>query len=135
MDRGLIVRSWAPQLDVLCHPATGAFVTHCGWNSTLEAIAAGVPMLCWPLYAEQMFNKVLITEVMGVGVEIEGYMAGFIRAEEVEAKVRLVMESTEGRELRERVVARKNEAMAALGGGGSSQMSFARFLSDGERCR
>ncbi|XP_062220516.1 UDP-glycosyltransferase 88A1-like [Phragmites australis] len=131
-DRGLVVKSWAPQVEVLHHPATGAFVTHCGWNSTQEGIMAGIPMLCWPLYAEQKMNKVFMTEDMGVGVEMEGYRMGFIKAEEVEAKVRLVMESTEGRELKARVAARKKEAEAALEVGGSSQAAFLQFLSDVE---
>lgn len=129
-DRGLLLTSWAPQVDVLRHPSTSAFVTHCGWNSVLEAITAGVPMLCWPLYSEQMFNKVLMTEDMGVGVEMAGYAAGFIKAEEVEAKVRLVMESEQGRGLRARVAARKKEADAALAEGGSSQAAFAQFFLD-----
>jgi len=129
-DRGLVVKSWAPQVDVLNHPATGAFVTHCGWNSTMEGIMAGIPMLCWPLYAEQKMNKIVMTEDMGVGVEMEGYRAGFIKAEEVEAKVRLVMESKEGRELQARVVARKKEAEAALEVGGSSHAAFVQFLSN-----
>ncbi|CAL4922574.1 unnamed protein product [Urochloa decumbens] len=131
-DRGLVVRSWAPQVEVLRHPSTGAFVTHCGWNSTLEAIKEGVPMLCWPLYAEQLMNRVFITEDMGVGVEMEGYGVRFVKAEEVEKKVRLVMESEEGRRIRARAVARKKEAIAALEDGGSSQASFARFLFDVE---
>ncbi|KAG2540895.1 anthocyanidin 5,3-O-glucosyltransferase-like [Panicum virgatum] len=131
-DRGLVVRSWAPQVEVLRHPSTGAFVTHCGWNSTLEAISLGVPMLCWPLYAEQLMNKVFITEDMGVGVGMDGYRAGFVKAEEVEAKVRLVMESEseEGWVIRARAAARKKEAAAALEDGGSSRTSFARFLFD-----
>ncbi|GJM99739.1 hypothetical protein PR202_ga16868 [Eleusine coracana subsp. coracana] len=128
--RGIVVESWAPQTDVLRHPSTAAFVTHCGWNSTLEAITAGVPMLCWPLYAEQMLNKVLITEDMGLGLEMKGYKAGFITAEEVEAKMRLVLESEEGGELRKRIAARKEEAEMALQDGGSSQVAFAKFLSD-----
>ncbi|XP_062194992.1 anthocyanidin 5,3-O-glucosyltransferase-like [Phragmites australis] len=132
MNRGFVVKSWAPQVCVLHHPATGAFVTHCGWNSTLESITAGVPMLCWPLHAEQKMNKVFMTEDMGVAVEMEGYMTGFVSAEEVEAKVRLVMESEEGRELRARAVARRKEARAALDDGGSSQAAFVRFLSDVE---
>ncbi|VAH63633.1 unnamed protein product [Triticum turgidum subsp. durum] len=58
-DRGLVIKSWAPQVEVLRHRATGAFMTHCGWNSTLEGITAGLPLLCWPLYAEQKVNKAL----------------------------------------------------------------------------
>jgi len=117
-------------LDVLNHPATGVFVTHCGWNSTLEAIAAGVPMLCWPLAgAEQRMNKVFVTEDMGVGVEMEGYMAGFIKAEEIAGKVRLALDA-EGTRLRKRAVQLKKETQEALEDGGSSQAAFLRFLSD-----
>ncbi|KAL6845111.1 hypothetical protein ACP4OV_024606 [Aristida adscensionis] len=130
--RGLIVMSWAPQVEVLRHPATGAFVTHCGWNSIQEGFMAGIPMLCWPLYSEQKMNKVFMTEDMGIGVEMEGYATGFIKAEEVEVKVRLVMESEEGRELRTRVERCKKEAAAALEVGGSSQVAFLQFLSDVE---
>ncbi|KAG2600502.1 anthocyanidin 5,3-O-glucosyltransferase-like [Panicum virgatum] len=129
-DRGLVVKSWAPQVDVLNNPATGAFVTHCGWNSTMEGVMAGVPMLCWPLYAEQKMNKVFMTEDMGVAAEMEGHRTGFIKAEEVETKIRLVMESKEGRELQARVVARKKEAEAALEVGGSSHAAFVQFLSN-----
>lgn len=128
--RGLVLKSWAPQVDVLRHRATGAFVTHCGWNSVLEAVAAGVPMLCLPLYAEQKMNKVCMTQDMGVAVELEGYRAGFVKAEEVEAKVRLVIEGEDGRQLRARVAARREEAEAALEEGGSSRASFAQFLLD-----
>ncbi|WVZ68930.1 hypothetical protein U9M48_017802 [Paspalum notatum var. saurae] len=131
-DRGLVVTSWAPQADVLNHRATGAFVTHCGWNSTMEGLTAGVPMLCWPLYAEQKMNKVFMTEGMGVGMEMQGYDTGFVKAEEVEKKVRLVMESDVGKELKTRVAARKEEAEAALKDGGSSQAAFVQFLSDVE---
>jgi hypothetical protein len=49
--RGLVVKCWAPQVDVVRHRAAGAFMTHCGWNSTLEGIVAGLPLLCWPMYA------------------------------------------------------------------------------------
>uniref|UniRef100_A0ACD5VHD5 Uncharacterized protein n=1 Tax=Avena sativa TaxID=4498 RepID=A0ACD5VHD5_AVESA len=131
-DRGLVIKSWAPQVDVLRHRATGAFVTHCGWNSVLEAVSAGVPMLCWPLEAEQKMNKVCMTEEMGVAVELDGYMAGFVKADEVEAKVRLVIEGEDGRQLRARVAARKEEAEAALEEGGASRAAFVQFLLDVE---
>ncbi|XP_004969867.2 UDP-glycosyltransferase 88A1, partial [Setaria italica] len=134
--RGLVIKSWAPQVDVLGHRATGAFVTHCGWNSTLEAVAAGVPMLCWPLAAaEQKMNKVFITDDMGIGVEMEGYKAGFIRAEEIEAKVRLVLECKEGRELRKRAIELKKAAQEAMEDGGSSRAAFLQFLSDVKNLR
>ncbi|TKW16632.1 hypothetical protein SEVIR_5G312000v4 [Setaria viridis] len=126
--RGLVVPTWAPQVEVLRHPATGAFVTHCGWNSTLEAVTAGVPMVCWPMYAEQRLNKVFIAEGMGLGVVMEGYDQAMVKAEEVEAKVRLVMESQQGEELRERTAMAKDRAAAALEIGGSSTTALVDFL-------
>uniref|UniRef100_M8BET2 Anthocyanidin 5,3-O-glucosyltransferase n=1 Tax=Aegilops tauschii TaxID=37682 RepID=M8BET2_AEGTA len=94
--RGFVVKNWAPQAEVFRHGAVGAFVTHCGWNSVLEGIVSGVPMICWPLYAEQRMNKVHVVEEMKVGVAVEGYEEGQVKAEEVAAKVRLVMASEEG---------------------------------------
>ncbi|XP_073109738.1 probable UDP-glucosyl transferase 73B6 [Elaeis guineensis] len=67
---GLVVRGWAPQVAILEHKAVGAFLTHCGWNSVLEAAAAGVPMLTWPLVFEQFINERLVVEVMGVGKRV-----------------------------------------------------------------
>ncbi|KAK9286767.1 hypothetical protein L1049_015171 [Liquidambar formosana] len=69
-NKGLIIRGWAPQLLILEHPATGGFMTHCGWNSTTEGVSAGVPMITWPLGAEQFFNEKLITDVLRIGVKV-----------------------------------------------------------------
>uniref|UniRef100_A0ACD5X6F2 Uncharacterized protein n=1 Tax=Avena sativa TaxID=4498 RepID=A0ACD5X6F2_AVESA len=129
-DRGMVVGSWVPQAEVVRHEAVGAFVTHCGWNSTLEAIMSGLPMVCWPLYAEQAMNKVFMVEEMKIAVALEGYEAGMVKAEEVEAKVRLVMETEEGRKLRDTLVVAKKMALDAIGQGGSSQAAFAEFLTD-----
>ncbi|XBI15186.1 anthocyanidin 5,3-O-glucosyltransferase-like [Aegilops tauschii subsp. strangulata] len=129
-DRGLVVKLWAPQLDVLRHRATGAFVTHCGWNSVLESVTAGVPMLCWPLYAEQKMNKIFMVGDMGIAVEMVGWQQGLVKAGEVTGKVRLVMESEDGRELRMRVEAHKEGAAAACNDGGSSRLAFAQFMAD-----
>ncbi|KAF8733316.1 hypothetical protein HU200_014920 [Digitaria exilis] len=129
--RGLVLRQWAPQLAVLRHRAAGAFVTHCGWNSTLEGVAAGLPLLCWPLYAEQRMNRVRIVEDMGLGVEVAMDDDGKVEAEEVEKKVRWVMgESDEARKLRERAAAARERAAEAVEDGGPSDVAFGEFLKD-----
>nr|CAB3474174.1 unnamed protein product [Digitaria exilis] len=130
-ERGFVVRNWAPQSEVLRHRSIGAFVTHCGWNSVLEGIASGVPMICWPLYAEQRMNKMHMVEEMKVGVVMEGYEQGLVKAEEVETKVRLVMAPGEGDELRRRIVTAKEMAVDAReGGASSSDVAFNEFLAD-----
>ncbi|XP_074558476.1 anthocyanidin 5,3-O-glucosyltransferase-like [Curcuma longa] len=126
--RGMVVKSWAPQVDVLNHAAVGGFVTHCGWNSTLEAITAGVAMVAWPLYAEQRLNKVFLVDQMKLAVAMEGYDREMVTAEEVETKLRWVMESEGGMELRERAVAMKEKAAEARREGGSSQLSMLELI-------
>jgi UDP:flavonoid glycosyltransferase YjiC (YdhE family) len=127
-ERGMVVMNWAPQMEVLQHDAVGAFVTHCGWNSALEGIVSGVPMVCWPLYSEQRMNKVHMVEEMKVGVVVEGYEKELVKAEELEAKVRLVLESEEGKKLRERLVMAREMAVDALKDGGSSDVALDEFL-------
>ncbi|XP_047945384.1 7-deoxyloganetic acid glucosyltransferase-like [Salvia hispanica] len=68
--KGLLVE-WAPQEKVLNHPAVGGFMTHNGWNSTLESIAAGVPMACWPYFADQTTNSRFVSEVWKIGLDIK----------------------------------------------------------------
>ncbi|XP_027102609.1 7-deoxyloganetic acid glucosyltransferase-like [Coffea arabica] len=68
--RGYMV-GWAPQQEVLAHPAVGGFLTHSGWNSTLESIYEGVPMICWPFYADQQVNSRLVGEVWKVGLDMK----------------------------------------------------------------
>ncbi|XP_050366973.1 scopoletin glucosyltransferase-like [Argentina anserina] len=68
--KGLIIRGWAPQVLILDHPSIGGFVTHCGWNSTMEGISAGLPMVTWPVSAEQFYNEKLVTKVLKIGVSV-----------------------------------------------------------------
>ncbi|MCD9560196.1 hypothetical protein HAX54_018693 [Datura stramonium] len=66
--QGLLIHGWAPQVLILSHPSIGAFLTHCGWNSSLEGISAGLPMITWPIFAEQFFNERLIVNILKAGV-------------------------------------------------------------------
>ncbi|GAU24227.1 hypothetical protein TSUD_23640 [Trifolium subterraneum] len=70
---GLVVRDWAPQLEILSHPSTGGFMSHCGWNSTLESISMGVPIAAWPMHSDQPRNSVLITQVLKVGLVVKDW--------------------------------------------------------------
>ncbi|KAJ1284945.1 hypothetical protein BS78_03G244100 [Paspalum vaginatum] len=129
-DRGLVLKSWAPQRDVLAHASVGGFVTHCGWNSVLEAVMAGVPMVAWPLYAEQRLNRVFLEKELQLAVAVEGYDSdkGLVAAEEVAAKVRWLMESDGGRVLRERTLAAMRQAKNALREGGESEATLAGLV-------
>lgn len=122
------MKSWAPQVAVLNHGSVGGFVTHCGWNSTLEAVCAGVPMVAWPLYAEQRFNRVVMVEEMNQALPMKESEDGFVRAEEVEKRVRELMNSEEGNSVRMQVLKMKAAAEAAMSEGGSSRVALSKLV-------
>ncbi|CAN0873049.1 Hydroquinone glucosyltransferase [Linum grandiflorum] len=64
---GLVILDWAPQIQILSHGSTGGFMSHCGWNSTLETITYGVPVLAWPNHADQRMNAVFLSKDAKVG--------------------------------------------------------------------
>ncbi|KAK7395033.1 hypothetical protein VNO78_15575 [Psophocarpus tetragonolobus] len=68
--KGYIIWNWAPQLLILNHPSIGGIVTHCGWNSILESVSAGLPMITWPMFAEQFYNEKLLVDVLKIGVPV-----------------------------------------------------------------
>ncbi|CAN6214622.1 unnamed protein product [Urochloa humidicola] len=128
--RGLLIRGWAPQVLILSHAAVGSFVTHCGWNSTMEAVAAGLPVVAWPHFADQFLNAKFAVEVLGIGVDVgvtEPVMYRMdqkeivVGREEVEKAVRSVMDGgEEGEERRRRARAVAAKARVAVEEGGSS---------------
>ncbi|KAL4558189.1 hypothetical protein LXL04_036387 [Taraxacum kok-saghyz] len=113
-ERGLIVK-WAPQKEVLAHSAIGGFWSHCGWNSTLESISEGVPMICQPFNVDQMVNARYVSYVWKIGLELEGLESG-----EMEKMIRRVMVDEEGEEMRVRAINVKKMIKEAVENGGSS---------------
>ncbi|XP_059460905.1 UDP-glycosyltransferase 88F3-like [Corylus avellana] len=129
-DRGMVVKKWAPQVAVLRKQAVGGFVTHCGWNSVLEAVVAGVPMVAWPLYAEQHLNRNILVNDMKMAIDLEQREDdGFVSGDELERRIRELMESEQGRELRGKSWKMREMALAALGSAsGSSTRVLAKFV-------
>ncbi|KAL8541437.1 hypothetical protein ACS0TY_002632 [Phlomoides rotata] len=137
--RGLIIRGWAPQLMILDHPAIGAFVTHCGWNSTLEGICAGVPMVTWPIFAEQFFNEKLVTQILGTGVSVGNKKWQVVDSEGVGSEavteaVKRIMVGEGAAEMRSRAKYFKEMARKAVEEGGSSYTSLNALIEELRTC-
>ncbi|XP_031269447.1 UDP-glycosyltransferase 88A1-like [Pistacia vera] len=127
-ERGFVLKSWAPQVEILNHDSVGGFVTHCGWNSVLEAVCAGVPMLAWPLYAEQRCNRILLVQELKIALPMVESENGFVSSTEVDKRVREFMNSEEGDSVRRQTKAMKNEAKAALNKGGFSCVALFKLF-------
>ena len=101
--RGLLVHKWAPQVEILSHKSVAAFLTHCGWNSTIEALSHGVPLIGWPMTSEQFFNSIFSEKEIGVSVEVGRGPNCEVKHEDIAKKIELVMDETEkGKEMRRR---------------------------------
>ncbi|KAG7618672.1 UDP-glycosyltransferase 72C1 [Arabidopsis thaliana] len=112
-DIGLVVRTWAPQEEILAHKSTGGFVTHCGWNSVLESIVNGVPMVAWPLYSEQKMNARMVSGELKIALQIN-VADGIVKKEVIAEMVKRVMDEEEGKEMRKNVKELKKTAEEAL---------------------
>ncbi|CAI0542149.1 unnamed protein product [Linum tenue] len=125
------VMGWVPQAAVLAHKSIGGFVSHCGWNSTLESVWFGVPMATWPMYAEQQFNAFLLVEELEIATEVRmdyrSESEEVVSAEELERGIRSLMEdcSRKGR-----MKGFSDLVRGALTDGGSSSSSIAEFIGD-----
>ncbi|KAK2641311.1 hypothetical protein Ddye_023074 [Dipteronia dyeriana] len=99
--KGLVVHNWAPQVDILSHKSVSAFLSHCGWNSVLESLSQGVPIIGWPMAAEQFYNVKLLEEEIRVCVEVARGKSCEVKHQEIVAKIELVMNETEkGKEMK-----------------------------------
>ncbi|KAK9698806.1 hypothetical protein RND81_08G132300 [Saponaria officinalis] len=130
-NRGLVVTEWAPQLDILAHPSTGGFVSHCGWSSCVESISMGVAIAAWPITSDQPKNAVLLTEVLGVGVLVRDWeqRSKVVDSSTVENAVRKLMQTEEGEEIRKRAAQLGRDVRASCAKGGSSRLEFDSFVS------
>ncbi|KAJ6390610.1 hypothetical protein OIU77_024759 [Salix suchowensis] len=124
--RGLVVPSWAPQPQVLSHGSTGGFLTHCGWNSTLESVVSGVPLIVWPLYAEQKMNAWMLTQDIKVALRPKASGNGLIGREEIANVARGLMEGEEGKRVRNRMKDLKEAAARVLSTEDGSLSELAR---------
>ncbi|XP_061348288.1 UDP-glycosyltransferase 1-like [Gastrolobium bilobum] len=133
-EKGIVVRNWAPQAAILSHDSVGGFVTHCGWNSVLEAICEGVPMVTWPLYAEQKLNRVILVQEMKVASALNESIDGLVSATEFGDRVKELIDSEKGKEIRQRIFNMKIGAVEARAKGGSSQVALNRLVQLWEEC-
>eukprot|EP00262_Sarcandra_glabra_P004277 TRINITY_DN1523_c1_g1_i1.p1 TRINITY_DN1523_c1_g1~~TRINITY_DN1523_c1_g1_i1.p1 ORF type:complete len:483 (-),score=63.97 TRINITY_DN1523_c1_g1_i1:254-1702(-) len=124
-ERGLL-SGWCPQEQVLAHPSIGGFLTHNGWNSTLESICEGVPMICWPFFAEQQTNCRYACTEWAIGMEIDSD----VKREEIEGLVKELMEGEKGKEMRNKAIKWKESAVEATKKGGSSHVNMEKLASE-----
>ncbi|XP_008229741.1 PREDICTED: 7-deoxyloganetin glucosyltransferase-like [Prunus mume] len=118
-ERGLIA-SWCPQEQVLNDPSVGGFLTHGGWNSTIESLCAGVPMLCWPFFADQQTNCYYVCNEWGIGLEINND----VKRDQVEKLVKELMEGEKGKKMKNKVMEWKKLAEEATSPHGSSSTNL-----------
>ncbi|GAU51965.1 hypothetical protein TSUD_417550 [Trifolium subterraneum] len=138
-NKGYLIWGWAPQLVILEHSAIGAVVTHCGWNTTLESIYMGLPMVTWPLFAEQFYNEKLLVDVLKIGVPVGSkewknwneYGDKVVKREDIGKAIDLLMGGGEEcLEIRKRVNELSDAAKKTIKVGGSSYTKLKELLEE-----
>lgn len=129
-DKSGLVVSWCPQEKVLMNQALACFVTHCGWNSTLETVVAGVPVVAYPEWTDQPTNSKLLVDVFKVGVRMSNCEDERLSVEEVERCIMEVIDGPRAGEMKRRAVELKNAAKNALEEGGSSSRNIDKFIAE-----
>ncbi|GLT97539.1 hypothetical protein SLE2022_150980 [Rubroshorea leprosula] len=123
-ERGKIV-PWAPQLKVLEHPSVGVFITHCGWNSVLESMVGGVPLIVRPFFGEQNLNNRFVEAVWGMGLGVEG---GILTKDVMVKALKLILSTEEGEKMRKKIGVHKELALKAVEPNGSTTKNFENLV-------
>ncbi|MCD9638597.1 hypothetical protein HAX54_022657 [Datura stramonium] len=129
--RGMVVRNWVPQLEILGHKATGGFLSHCGWNSCMESVSMGVPIATWPIHVDQPYNAVFITNVLKVGIPVRSWARReeLVTAATIEKAVKTLMGMPEGEEIRQRARELSNKIKNSVSHGGLAHKERESFIS------
>ncbi|GFP83856.1 zeatin o-xylosyltransferase [Phtheirospermum japonicum] len=127
---GMVERDWAPQPQILAHPSTGGFLSHCGWNSCVESISMGVPIAAWPMHSDQPANTVLVTDILKMGLVVRDWeqRMELVRASSVVSVVRRLMASDEGNGIRKRAEEVRDIVRRATQHGGVSRAEMDSFV-------
>ncbi|GKV18032.1 hypothetical protein SLEP1_g28462 [Rubroshorea leprosula] len=126
-EEGLIV-AWCSQVEVLNHRSIGCVVGHCGWNSTVESLVAGVPVIAFPQFSDQITNSKMVEEVWRTGVRVKVNEENFVGKEEIKRLVEMVMGEERGEEMRENAKKWRKLALEAIKDGGSSENNLKAFV-------
>lgn len=132
-ERGMVVREWVDQRAILEHESVQGFLSHCGWNSVLEGLCARVPILAWPMMADQHLNARFVVEDIKVGLRVEtvnGSVRGFVKSGGLEKMVRELMEGEMGKEVRKKVKEVGDAAIKAMEEGGSSWKTLNELIDE-----
>ncbi|CAN1152484.1 UDP-glycosyltransferase 83A1, partial [Linum perenne] len=130
VNRGKIVE-WTNQEEVLSHPSTGCFVSHCGWNSTLDGLWCGVPFLCWPYFGDQFHNRESICESWKVGLKFDAEdETGLITRSEIVSKIERLFNDGDDDTIRGNAIRLREAAMKSVNEGGSSYFNFSSFINE-----
>ncbi|KAI3732989.1 hypothetical protein L1987_64203 [Smallanthus sonchifolius] len=129
--RGLVVRGWAPQVEILAHSATGGFMSHCGWNSTTESISMGVPIATWPMHSDQPRNAFFITNVLRIGLVVIDWehRDELVSSAVVEDVIRRLINSREGEEIQKRAAALADTIRRSVAEGGECRKETDSLIS------
>ncbi|XP_021741032.1 zeatin O-xylosyltransferase-like [Chenopodium quinoa] len=134
-DRGIVVKDWAPQLEILAHPSVGGFMSHCGWNSCMESISMGVPILAWPMHSDQPKNAFLVSNVIRTGtspgpplVRDWEHRGEIVKSSTIENVVKILMASQEGKKIKNRAAKLGDDVRRSVAEGGVSGLERDAFI-------